>query len=792
MNWNYLKIAWRIILKNKVNTIINVVGLGLGFSVSILLLIYVHHQLSFDRFHEHADRLARLTVEGSMADGKVLTGAITSGEVADLLTDNVAGLDGVSRLYYWSRDVYIDEQRFTGDRILWADTSFFSMFNFDLLYGNPREAIRDPHCVVLTATTANKYFGSEDALNQTIRIAGQDYRVTGILKDIPAESSIRFDIVGSFSSLTGPDWNILQNEGLSFPTFVMFNKAADRQQTQEQILQLADQHLEERFGPHGIHFFHHIQPFKRMHLFSRFSFDDSHTGDIRHVYIFSFLAFFVIMIAIFNFVNLITAQSEKRAREIGMRKVMGAHKTDLIWQYVGESVLIAIFAMLLAFFLNEILIGPFSHLLDEPFRLTYWNQPWMLAVIFAFVLLVGVLSGVYPAFYLSRFRPAVVLKGGQHGNGRTHILRKILVGVQFTISIFLVSTLFLGHTQIRFMKHKDLGFDREHVVTIRQLSTSIMNAYESLKAELLQNPDILHVTASQSTPGENRSVQNSRRRGDDPSSAIMIFENRIQHGYLETFGIRLLEGRDFDPEMGTDTSAIILNQAAVRKLGLDNPIGQDIFVWNHEGRVIGVVEDYSFQSLHNEIDPLALTMYSNWFSRISIRMQPGRVRETMDFIRHTFESADPNYVFDYQFVDERFQRMYQKEEQISNLITAAALLAIIISFLGLYALTSFAIRQKVKEIGIRKVMGASTWQIIKRLLGELSLWIIIGNAVAWPLSWLVFTNWQQNFAFQINALAHWHLFVLAGLLTALTGSLAMLYQALSAAKANPVESLRTE
>ena len=792
MNWNYLKIAWRIILKNKVNTIINVVGLGIGFSVSILLLIYVHHQISFDGFHAHNDRLARLTIEGSMADGKVLTGAITSGEVADLLAENVAGLDGVTRLYTWNRDVYVDEQRFSGDRIVWADTSFFNMFSFPLLHGNPREAIRDPHCVVLTEATANKYFGRNDVLNQTIRIAGQDYRVTGVFKDTPAQSSIRFDMIGSFSSLTGPEWNILENEGISFPTYMLFNRAADRQQTEKQILELADQYLEERFGPHGIHFFHHIQPFNRVHLFSRFSFDDSYTGDIRHVYIFSFLAFFVILIAMFNFVNLITAQSEKRAREIGMRKVMGAHKTDLIWQYVGESVLVALFAMLLAFFLNELLIGPFSQMLGEAFRLEYWHQPWMLIVIVSFVLMIGVLSGVYPAFYLSRLRPAVVLKGGQHGNGRTHILRKILVGLQFTISIFLISTLLLAHTQIRYMKNKDLGFDREHVVTIRQLTPSLVNSHEALRAELLQNPDILHVTASQSTPGEERSVQNSRRRGDDPASAIMIFENRVQHGYLETFGIRLVEGRDFDPEMRTDTSAIILNQAAVRKLGLENPIGQDIFVWNHEGRVIGVVEDYSFLSLHNEIDPLALTMYSRWFSRISIRMQPDRIRETMDYIRQTFESADPSYVFDYQFVDERFQRMYQKEEQISRLITAAAVLAIIISFLGLYALTSFAIRQKVKEIGIRKVMGASVWQIIKRLFGELSLWIMIGNVVAWPLSWLVFTTWQQNFAFQINALAHWYLFILAGLLTAMTGSLAMLYQALSAAKANPIESLRTE
>ncbi len=792
MNWNYLKIAWRIILKNITNTTINVVGLGIGFSVSILLMIYVFHQIGFDRFHEHADRIYRLTVEGSMMDGKVISGAITSGETADLLMNDVPGIEGVSRLYSWGSEVFVGDQRFTGDKIVWADTCFFKMFSFPFIYGHSETAILEPFTLVLTEKTARKYFGSPDVIGQTVKIANIDYRVTGVVRDLPEQSSIRFDAVGAFSSLVRPDWNILEREGVSFPTYLLFQEGVDREVVSGQTIEMADKQIQERFGPYGINFLHSLQPLKKMYLYSRFNFDENQTGDIRNVYIFSFLAFFVILIAMFNFINLVTAQSEKRAREIGMRKVMGASRKDLIKQFIGESVIIALIAFLLALLLNEVLISSFSQMLGYHFSIEYWGKPLIFIGMLSFVTFIGCISGVYPAFYLAHHQPVVVLKGVQTKSGRSHSVRKILVGLQFAISIILVITLMLGHRQIAYMKNKDIGFDRENVVTVRNITQNIRQSYESLKAELLQHTDIVSVTASQSIPGKDRSVQNSRKKEDDPSSAIMIHENRVQHGYLETFGLRLIEGRDFDPEMRTDSSAIIINERAARNLGLENPIGQEIYVWQKLGRVIGIVEDYNYLSLHNDVDPIALTMYQSWFRSISIRIKPGRLNETMGFIKGRFEAADPNYTFDYVFVDEVFKRMYQKEEQVARLITAAAILAIIISFLGLYALTSFAIRQKVKEIGVRKVMGASTGQIIRVLFGELSRWILFGNVLAWPVAYYAFTSWQQNFAFQINVWTHWWLFVVAGFLTGLVGIFAMLYQAITAARANPVESLRSE
>ena len=793
MNRNFFTTAFRVLKKNKTNTFINVVGLGLGFSISFLLMIYVYHQLSYDRFHEKSDRIYRVTVEGSMADGKIISGAMTSGETADLVQAQVPEAEHVTRVYpFGSRTVLVDEQRFTNERLAYVDTAFFEIFTFPFIAGDPRTAFRDPMSAVLSETSAEKFFGTTDVLDKVIRLRGFDYRITGVMRDMPRNSHLKFDILAAFESLLRPEWAIIENNGISFPTYILKREDADPEVFKEKSIQVADDRLLERFEPIGIKLYHHLQPIHDVYLHSRFSFADEDGGDIRNVYIFSFLAFFILLIAVFNYVNLITAQSEKRAREIGMRKVIGANKRDLVRQFIGESVIVSLIAFVLALMLNELLITPFSHLVDENFSLIYWENPLVLGGIVLFVLLIGVLSGVYPAFYLSRFEPIVVLKGTQHGAGGKHALRKILVSLQFAISIFLIASLLLVHRQVSYMKHKDLGFERENVVTVTSLTGTLVSTYESLKAELLQNPNILAVTASESIPGQQRSAQNCYKRGDDPSTAILVHENRIHDGYLETFGIQLLEGRDFDPELRTDSASFIINQSAARKLGLENPVGQDIVVWAINGRIIGVVADYNFSSLHHEIEPLVLSRYADWFSGISIRLQPGNLAENLEYIRTRFMEADPNYTFDYTFVDQSFQQMYQQEERINKLITAAAILAVVISFMGLFALTSFTVARKIKEIGIRKTLGAPVHRIVLQLSGELSRWMLAGNLIAWPAAYLMVSRWQQNFAFQIDLVQHWWLFLTAGLLAGAVGMLAMLYQSISAARANPVESLRSE
>jgi len=790
---NYIKTAWRILRKNLSHTIINIIGLGVGFSVATLLLIFVYHQLSYDRFHEHSHRIYRITIEGQIGDGQYINGPYTDGEVADILKEQLPEAAYVSRLFtQGSQEVFIDHKRFSTEQVVWVDPGFFRMFSFPLAKGDPEHVLDGPDKVVISEDAAMRFFGSTDVVNETITIANYTYRITGIMENFPKNSHVQFTVIASIATRTRPDDNVIARQGISFPTYILLREDADKESFFNNAARLADLHIEERYGPMGLRMSHDLQNLEDIFLHSRFSMGAEETGDIRNVYIFSFLTFFILLIAIFNFVNLMTAQAEKRTREIGLRKVIGAGKGDLIRQFMGESVLIALLAFLLALALNEFLIDPFSHMLDEDFSLLYWQQPAILLAILAFVGIIGIISGIYPALYLSRHQPITVLKGDQHGTGKPNAFRKVLVSIQFAISIFLIATLLLLHKQVSDMKYKDPGFEREQVVSITNLTSGIRGSYESIRAELLQHPRILQVGASQSIPGRQRSVQTAHRREDAPDQTIMIHENRIQHHYIETYGMQLVAGRDFDPQMRTDSASVIVNERAVKELGLEDPIGADIVVWQHPCRIIGVVSDFHFQSLHHQLEPLAFTMYSPWFSYVSIRMEPGNTREVMDHVQNTFESADPNYVFDYVFIDSLFEQMYRREERISNMVTAAAILAIIISFMGLFALTSFTVSQKVKEIGIRKTFGASTFSVVASLTKELARWLIAGAIVALPLAYWVVDSWQQNFTYQINLLEHWWLFAAAVVIAAVIGGLAMLYQALSAAKANPMDSLRTE
>ncbi len=793
MNWHYFKIASRILLKNKTYTLVNVLGLGLGYSVFVLILIFVYHQLSFDDFHEKSDRIYRVTIEGSLADQKELRAAFASGETAYHVLEEVPETELACRVYNWGiTEVIAEDIRFTNDQVMWVDSTFFRIFTFELLHGDPEQVLNNPFSVVLTASSARKYFGDSNPIDQTVKLRGLDYQVTGVMSDPPVNSHLQFDILASFHSLERPDYNIVERSGITFPTYLLKKEGADQQLFTEKVCAVADHYFHQRYAQYGMEGSHGLQHLSRIYLYSDFGFDTAKTGDIRTVYIFSFLAFAVILIAVFNFINLVTAQSEKRMREIGMRKVMGGQRKNLVFQFIGESVLVSLFAFLISLMFNELFISGFSSLLEVPFRLEYLYNPLMFVGIIILVLFTGVVAGIYPAFYLSGFQPIVVLKGLTQSSFATQFIRKVLVIFQFSISIFLITSVLLLNKQVDYMRDKDLGFERENVVSVRGITQAIRNAYPTLKAELEQNTAILHVAASQDVPGENMTLQSFRRTTDPPQDAIMIYENRVQHDYLKTFGMQILQGRDFDRAMATDRQAVIINQAAAWLMGMNDPVGEDVIVWEHTSRVIGVVADFHFQSMHNRIDPLVFTLYDPYFARINIRIKPQDRARTMEWIREKFEDADPNYTFEYFFVDDVFAKMYSGEEHLHKLTSAAAIIAIIISFMGLFALTSFNINKKIKEIGIRKTLGASLPQILLFLFSDLWKWILIGILIAWPLSAYVVTRWLENFAYRINMADHWYLFLLAGILAALVGTAAAFLQAWSAARTNPVDSLKAE
>ncbi len=789
---DFIRIAIRSIRKNKLNSLINIFGLSVGMSVSILIMIYVYQELKFDDFHKKEDRIYRLTGKAWMTDGKQMTMAVTTGDMGDRLLEKIPEIEEAVTCYgFDTEEVTFDGQRFTSDVVLWADTGFFNVFDFPLTEGNPATALRDPFSVVLTEEIAHKYFG-DSAMNREITINEVDYKVTGIMKNVPANSHLKMDLVASYRSLIRPDYNIVERNGISFALYLLLQPGTDMEQFEKKFQEATQEVIKARFAEYGIEVTHNLQPLSRVHLYSRFNYDYAVTGDIRKVYIFSALAFFIILIAIMNFINLVTAQSDSRAKEIGMRKVSGATRKQLIWQFIAESVLFSLFALILALLLNELLVAPFSHMLDQEFQLIYWQQPVFLLGIIAFAIIIGILSGIYPAFFLSSFRPVITLKGGQFGSHSPHLLRKILVTGQFAISIFLIVSLLLLHLQFRLIRERNLGFNKENVVIFKNLTDGIRDSYKSLKAEMLAYPDVISVTASQSVPGLSRSIQNLYKQGDDPNTAIMVHENRIQDDYIKTMGMKIIEGRDFNPEMPTDTSAYVINETAVKKLGLADPIGQNLVVWQMKGKVIGVVSDFNFLSLHNEIDPLVFTRYTHYFNRISVRLKPGDHSETVAQLSKVLSAADPVYNPDFTFLDNDLNDLYEKDERFNRMISMGAALAILISILGLYGLTTFTVRKKVKEIGIRKALGGSVRGIVLMLFRDLSRWVLIGNLIAWPVAFFLINNWLNNFAFRIEILQKWWAFIFAGTLALLVGAITMLHQAWRAARSNPVDALRYE
>jgi len=792
VNKNFFKLAFRTLFKYRLNTVINIVGLAIGFSSSVLIINYVYHELKYDDFHEKGDRIYRMVGEGFLTDGKIVTFAASAGEIPQVVLDNVPEVEECTRIYgVTEEEIRIDKRRFNSEIIAWVDTSFFSIFSFPLLRGDPETLLYEPFSVVLSEETAQKYF-ADTAMNQILTLNGREYKVTGIMENMPANSHIQLDILASFSSIVRPDYNVVYDDGISFGQYYLIQPDVNMSEAEKKIINVAEKAVMERFGPYGITIHHSLQPLDKIHLHSRFNFDIAEQGDVRNIYIFTALAFFIILIAVMNFINLVTAQSDSRTREIGIKKVNGAVRGDLIRQFIGESVLLALIAFLLSLALNEILLPSLSNMLNLEMTLIYWKNPLFFVLFLLFVLLVGVISGIYPAFYLSSFQPVVVLKGGQHGVRKPHALRKILVTLQLTISVFLIISLLILQIQTRFMKNMDPGFDKENVVVFYNLTGKIRDTYQSLKAELLTNPGITSVAASQSIPGHTRSVQNFYKYGDDSNTGMIIHENRVQHDYIKTLGIEMVLGRDFDPEMQTDTAAFIINEAAFEKLGMSDPLGEKIVVWEIPGTIIGVMGDFNFLSLHNEIDPLVLSMYSGYFSYILMRMNPANIKETIGDAETVLSQADPSYNPDHFFLDQDFAKYYQKEEQINRLITTAAILALVLSVLGLYGLTAFTIRKKVKEIGIRKALGSSVSEILVLLSRDLLRWVIIANIIAWPVAYLLINSWLQNFAFSIRILQYWWVFVIAGILALCIGFMTMLYQALSAALSNPVDALRYE
>jgi putative ABC transport system permease protein len=813
---NYLKIAFRNLMKYKAYSFINILGLAIGMACCILILLYVRDELSYDRFHENSDRIFRVTREWFNQDG---TSSLHLGHVAPPIAplmkidfpdiERVARLTGGGTTLVGYQSKYFEEPGF-----FFADAEIFDVFTLPFVKGDPKTALSDPNSVVITEEMAAKYFRDEDPLNQVINVDGEaDLKVTGVIKNIPHNSHFHFDFLGAMKLLENfYGAEAFQNWGSNnYATYLLLPENYDIAQIEGQFPAFLDRHLTAAYERDtgapptvkpSISNKLHLWPLTDIHLHSHLDSEIEPNGDIKNVYIFSSVAFFILLIACINFMNLATARSANRAKEVGLRKVVGADRQRLIQQFLGESVILSVVSLLLAILMVELALPVFSNFTGKMLELGLTQNLPMAAVLVGIALFVGILAGSYPAFFLSRFQPAFVLKGVKGSARSAHSsLRKGLVIFQFAISIILIISVGVVNNQLEFCRTKNLGLNKEHLV-ILPASDEMVQRYPAFKNRLLQHPNITGVAASKRVPSARLLDSSGARIIDGEKSEPINFRIanvRVDHDFIDTYGMEIIAGRNFSTEFSTDsTEAFILNETAVKKIGwasAADAIGKPFGYGSRNGKIIGVVKDFHYESLHVPITPVVLLIMPQNFNSISVRIRPERMEDitaTLGFLENVWQEYRPNFPFTYSFLDDRYDQLYLSEHKLGQIFSAFSALAIFIGCLGLFGLASYTAEQRTKEIGIRKVMGASVSNLVLLLSKDFTKLVAVATLVSWPLAYFAMTSWLQDFAYRININSQLLTFFMAAGLALGIALVTVSYQAIKAALINPVNSLRYE
>lgn len=785
---NYIKVAIRNLFRNKIYTLINIFGLAIGLAATILLFLYVRFELSFDKHFENSDKIYRVISNYKKDNGQESIFPSTLFEIPDELKLNIPEVKNSTRTWSLSeREIKIDNISKGYHTSLLADSCFFSVFSAVSVYQNSTvNSLKDPNTVVLTESLSKKIFGDENPIGKVVKIWNKDMVINDVIYDFPANTHLKFDYLISINTIKE---KYHKENGNSFSTYILFKDAVDEKVINKSS-QFISSYVNDKYKEYGLVYVHYLQPLSDIHLKSNYLDSAVRMGNKQYIYIFSILAFFILFIAILNYINLFTAKSESRLKEVGIRKVVGASKTSLLNQFIGESIIVAILSFLIAMLIVESSLQKFGNLVNSHIEFDYSQNLALLVVFIIIALLVGVFSGIYPALYIVKFNLVNILKGAISAGKEKIKLKIVLVIIQFTISIAVISSLFGLFAQIKYMKNKDLGFAKDQVVVFQALSRKIEKNYETIKNELLKNSNIISVTASQAIPGQGRSGMNIRLPEWTMDEAIPLSENRVQDDYVKTYGLELVAGSDYSKKLASDSIGFILNEAAVKLLNLEDPIGKKIVVWVNEGYIKGVVKNFHISSLHNEIEPMVLSHYVNWFADISIRIQEGKTNETIDYISEVFKDFDPDYTQNFFFVGDYFDNMYKKEDKANKLILYASVLTIIISLLGLLALTSYTVSRRTKEIGIRKALGADVKLILVLLNKDILKWVVFSSLIGIPLAYLFLKNWLRNFAYRIEPQV-WF-FILAVIIVIVFAIITITVQSVKTAKKNPTESLRYE
>ncbi|SDK02132.1 putative ABC transport system permease protein [Catalinimonas alkaloidigena] len=799
---NYFLVALRNLVKHRFFTGINVVGLAIGMAACLLMTLFVTHELSFDRFHEkNLYRLCEVQQwEGMVAPQNV---ALSMFPMGPTLQAEFPEIQHYARIFSNGEvPLQYEDQRIYLPQTFWVDTTFLQLFDFELISGDRATALQRPSSVVLTEESAQKLFGGADPLGQTVVRYGNDtttFTVTGVLKNVPAHSHLQFDGLFSVTTIAQPDW--MENWGGNWVnTYLELTENTDVADLEAKFDAFLVQHMgEERAKGYTLF----LQPLRDVHGGSTDITHDYHNAqkfDRSYTYVFSILALFVLVIACINFMNLSTARSATRAKEVGIRKAIGAYRTQIARQFLSESILLALAALVLAVLVVKLTLPFVNQLSERSLSLPLFSRPALLLVLLGAALLVGVLAGLYPAAFLSGFHPVKVLKGTSFTPGKKVTLRNVLVVGQFATAIFLIIGTGLAARQLRFMQERNIGFNREQVV-ILPLSRVANQKYDVLKQELLRHPAITEVTASNQRLGNNLHQTGVKFVGEKETREIVTSQVVVDPDYLSLYQIELVAGRNFSEAIPSDKGhAYIVNESMAKELLQDLPeapveslIGRQYgFGWEDTlGTIIGVAKDFNFNSLHHKIETLTIHYRTEYgFSELSMRVDAAQAQDAIQHAEATWASLVPDLPFSYSFLDEHFSHLYQSDRQVSQVIGILAGLAVFIACLGLFGLATFTAEQRTREIGIRKVLGASISAITLLLSKDFLKLVLIAFVVSAPLAWYVMQRWLEDFAYRTDL--SWWVFALAGFLAFLIAGLTVSYQAIKASLANPVRTLRSE
>lgn len=784
--------------------ILNIIGLTIGLTSFLLITIYVLHELSYDRFHKNYENIYRIKVKGVMA-GATLDQAITAAPMAEtLLADYPEVLKAVriNRSGAWL--VKYGENRFNEDGVLFADSSFFSVFDFKLLSGDPKTALSNPRSMILTEKFARKYFGNEDPIGKRISLEADTnlYTVTGVIQNIPANSHFKFDMLGSLNSLgdsRSTEWlnhnyftYIVLKEGVKKTTMEAKFPEVVLKYVGPQIKKYIGISIED-FQRAGNQFGYELEPLKDIHLKGAPQYQIEPSGSITTVYIFAVIALLILVIAIINYINLATAKSAGRAKEVGIRKVSGSDKTGLILQFVGESLIIVTIATIIASLLVLVITPSFNHLIGKEISLKLFSGKGFIGII-ALIVVVGTAAGAYPAFVLASFNPIEVLKGTLNPGSISKTLRGILVVFQFTVSIVIIIGALVVYRQLNFMTSADMGIIKDNLLVIRR-PDALDKKLESVKEQILQIPGVEKIANATAIPGTNNFNNNAFFLDNDPTKATyLINQDRVSFGFAEVMGIKLAEGRFFSKEYGTDTTAIMINETAVKFLGLTDPVGKYILRPSNPGkfdklRIVGVMKDFNIASLHDKITPVCFTlMGGNYEGYLCVRLNGKNIQEVIKSIENVWKDYSNRQPFQYSFFADEFNKNYETEFKTGRIFILFSVLAILIACLGLIGLITYMTTIRTREVGIRKTFGASRRIIVTLLSREVVVLILISSLVAYPVAYFGIKIWLQSFAEKIGVSPI--IYIVASIIGLAIGWLSIIYQALKAAAYNPAESLR--